>query len=150
MERLHFSIEISVPKERVWSTMLNDDTYRKWTEVFSPGSHFKGDWSEGSLMLFLAPGEDGSLEGMVSRIKESRLHEHISIKHLGTIKNGVEDTESDEVQEWVGALENYTLIENSGRTEVHIDLDSTDRFKKMFMDVWPKALQKLKELAEQQ
>ena len=34
MEKLNFKIEINAPKEKVWDTMLNKDTYKAWTEVF--------------------------------------------------------------------------------------------------------------------
>lgn len=150
MERLHFSVTINAPKERIWSTMLSDDTYRQWTEVFSPGSHFKGDWSEGSKMFFLTPGKTGSMDGMISRIRENRPQEHISIQHLGTTIDGIEDFKSSAVKKWAGALENYTLIENVSGTELHVDLDTTDEFKMMFLESWPKALQILKELSEKQ
>ena len=44
MEKLHFSISIKAPKEKVWDTMLNDVTYRQWTSVFNPpGSYYEGD-----------------------------------------------------------------------------------------------------------
>lgn len=33
----------------------------------------------------------------------------MSFKHLGTVKNGVEDFESEESRKWSGALENYHL-----------------------------------------
>ena len=41
--------------------MLADDTYREWTSAFHPGSYYKGDWSEGSKILFLGPGDDGEV-----------------------------------------------------------------------------------------
>jgi uncharacterized protein YndB with AHSA1/START domain len=69
MEKLHFEILINAPRERVWDVMLADETYRDWTSAFHPGSYFKGDWSEGSKMLFLGPNEDGSEGGMVSTIR---------------------------------------------------------------------------------
>jgi len=148
MDRLQFSIVVNAPKEKVWDTMLNDDTYRKWTDIFMPGSHYKGDWNKGSKMLFLAPGKTGELEGMVSRVKEIKPYEYISIEHLGIVHNGVEDIISEAVKTWAGALENYTFKEKDGRTEVLVDLDSNEEFKEMFQDTWPKALQKLKELSE--
>ena len=73
MQKLKFSIEINATKEKVWNTMLEDKTYRIWTEVFSKGSHFIGDWSKGSKILFLGPNENGEMGGMVSRIKENKL-----------------------------------------------------------------------------
>jgi hypothetical protein len=147
MQKLHFSAAINAPKEKVWKTMLSGDTYRIWTEAFAPGSYYKGDWSKGSKILFLAPGEKGEM-GMVSRIKESRPFEYVSIEHLGYVHEGKEDTTSDEVKKWAGALENYTFKQTDGKTEVSVDMDITDEYKEMFQNTWPKALQKLKELAE--
>lgn len=143
MQKLHFSIVINAPKEKVWNTMLNADTYRLWTDVFMPGSHYVGDWSEGSKMLFLAPDENGKMSGMVSKIKENQPYEYVSIENIGEVENGKE-----EVKEWAGALENYTFNEIDGKTEVLVDIDTNEEFKEMFQDIWPKALEKLKELAE--
>lgn len=53
MQKLNFKIEINAPKEKIWNTMLNDETYRIWTETFAPGSYYKGDWAQGSKILFL-------------------------------------------------------------------------------------------------
>lgn len=82
MEKLHFSVQIKAPKEKVWDTMLDDETYRKWTTAFSPGSYYEGSWDEGSKILFLAPDENGKLSGMTSIIAENRPYEFISIKHI--------------------------------------------------------------------
>ena len=109
MDKLNFSIIINAPKEKVWNTMLDDKTYRIWTEAFSPGSHYVGTWDKGSKILFLGPNEKGIMGGMVSRIKENRLFEYISIEHLGIVHDGVEDTTSDAVKQWAGSLENYTF-----------------------------------------
>jgi Activator of Hsp90 ATPase homolog 1-like protein len=148
MQKLKFSIEINSPKEKVWNTMLEDKTYRIWTEAFSKGSHFIGDWSKGSKILFLGPNENGEMGGMVSRIKENKLYEYISIEHLGVVENGKEDTTSDAVKQWAGSLENYTFKNKDGKTELLVDMDINDEYKEMFEGMWPKALQKLKEISE--
>ncbi len=150
MHKLNFSIVINAPKAKVWSTMLDDTTYRVWTEAFTAGSHYVGDWSKGSKILFLGPDPNtGKMGGMVSRIKENRLHEYISIEHLGMVSDGKEDTTSEAVKAWAGAHENYTFKERDNKTEVLVDIDSSGgEFEEMFKDMWPKALQKLKELAE--
>jgi activator of Hsp90 ATPase-like protein len=149
MQKLHFSIVINAPKEKVWHTMLEDKTYREWTAAFNPGSHYKGDWNKGSKILFLGPdpktGEEG---GMVSRIAENKPYEFISIEHLGIVHNGVEDTTSEEAKKWVPAFENYTFKEKDGTTEVLVDMDIDEKEAEMFNKMWPGALQKLKELAE--
>jgi hypothetical protein len=144
MQKLKFSIEINSPKEKVWNTMLEDKTYRIWTEVFSKGSHFIGDWSKGSKILFLGPNENGEMGGMVSRIKENKLYEYISIEHLGVVENGKEDTTSDAVKQWAGSLENYTFKNKDGKTELLVDMDINDEYKEMFEGMWPAALKNLK------
>jgi len=149
MEKLQFKIDINSPKVKVWNTMLDDKTYRQWTEAFMPGSYYKGDWNKGSKILFLAPGNDGKTGGMVSRIKDNRLHEYISIEHLGEVIDGVEDTTSDRVKDWAGALENYTFVDKNGKTELVIEMDINQEYKEMFEGMWPKALQKLKSLCEE-
>lgn len=148
MQKLNFSIRINSPTEQVWKAMLEDKTYRIWTEAFSKGSHYVGDWNKGSKILFLGPDEKGIMRGMVSRIKENRLHEYISIEHLGIVHDGKEDTTSDAVKPWAGSLENYTFKEVDGKTELLVDMDINDEHKAAFEDMWPKALQILKELAE--
>ena len=148
MEKLQFKIDINAQKEKVWDTMLEDRTYRIWTEEFTPGSHYIGSWDEGSKILFLGPANDGKLGGMISRIKENKLHKFISIEHLGEVLDGIEDTTSDRVKIWAGALENYTFIDKGDKTELVVDLDINEEFKEMFEGMWPKALQKLKSICE--
>jgi hypothetical protein len=149
MNKLRFSAVINAPKPKVWSTMLDDKTYRLWTEPFMPGSHYVGDWSKGSKILFLAPGKEGKMSGMVSRIAENRRHEYISIEHLGEVHDGKEDTTSEAVKAWAGVHENYTFKDKGGATELLVEIDSSGgEFEEMFKNIWPQALQKLKELAE--
>src|ERR1051325_5779939 len=125
MEKQEFKIAIDAPREKVWNILWADDTYRAWTAPFSEGSHAITDWKKGSKVLFL----DGRGMGMVSTIDESIPNQYISFKHLGVVKNGVEDVESEEVKEWAGAHENYTLKDVQGRTELVVDMDINDTFK---------------------
>jgi hypothetical protein len=124
--------------------MLEDATYRQWTSAFQEGSYAVTDWSVGSKALFLSPQGDG----MVSRIAVHRPNEFLSIEHLGIVKNGVEDTKSEAVKAWAGALEDYTLTEINGASTLNVEMDVADDYRKYFEETWPKALSKLKELAE--
>ncbi|HEX8332923.1 MAG TPA: SRPBCC domain-containing protein [Segetibacter sp.] len=144
MEKLHFTQTINAPKEKVWSTLWEDETYRKWTSAFSPSSYAESDWKEGSKILFL----DGNGSGMVSKIEANKPNEFMSFKHLGEVKNGVEDTESDAVKGWAGALENYTLKEAEGKTELAVEMDVHPEYKDMFMKMFPNALEQVKILSE--
>jgi uncharacterized protein (DUF4415 family) len=144
MTRLTFSTTIQAPKDLVWRTLLEDETYREWTSAFQEGSYAVTDWKPGSKALFLAP--DGS--GMVSRVAEHRPNEFLSLEHLGVVKEGIEDTESEEVRKWAGARENYTLTENRGVVSLRIDMDTVEEYQKTFEEAWPKALATLKDLSE--
>ena len=85
---------------------------------------------------------------MVSQIDENIPNRFMSFKHLGEVRDGMEDTTSEKVQDWAGATESYTLNENNGKTEVIVDMDLNEEFAEMFKNIWPKALNNLKELAE--
>ena len=126
-------------KKKVWETLWNDNTYRQWTSVFSEGSYAESDWNEGSKILFLSP----KGEGMFSVIDKKIPNEQMTFRHLGEIRNGVE-----EPKEWANALESYHLKENNGKTELTVALDITDEFAQHFNDIFPKALNVVKEIAE--
>lgn len=145
MEKQEFKIAIDAPREKVWKVLWTEDSYRAWTAPFSEGSHAITDWKKGSKVLFL----DGKGAGMVSTIDESIPNQFMSFKHLGVVKNGIEDTDSEEVKGWAGAHENYTLKDLQGKTELVVDMDINDEFKDYFSATFPKALQKVKELAEE-
>jgi hypothetical protein len=148
MEKAHYEIFINASREKTWDTMLDDATYREWTKVFNADSHYIGDWSQGSKILFIGSGEDGEQGGMVARIKENRKYEFISIEHLGMIKDGIEDTTSEEVRSWTPAFENYTFTEKDGGILLEVDMEISADFKAMFDDLWPQSLEVLKSLVE--
>lgn len=145
MEKINFTTNINAPREKVWKVLWDEESYRKWTSAFTEGSYAEtDDWKEGSKVLFLSPGG----EGMVSKVASNKKNEFMSFEHLGVVKNGVEDTESESVKEWAGARENYTLSDENGKTKLVVDMDSTDEFKDFFAKTFPAALEKVKELAE--
>ncbi|MEJ7611082.1 MAG: SRPBCC domain-containing protein [Ferruginibacter sp.] len=144
MEKLQFTVNINAPKEKVWDVLWNEATYGKWTAPFCEGSYVITDWKEGSKALFLSP----KGEGMVSRIEENRPNKFMSIKHLGMVKDGVEDTENEQVKAWAGGLENYTLHEEGDITILTVEMDATDDFKKYMSDTFPPALELVKLLSE--
>lgn len=144
MKKLSLSIDIAAPCETVWRTMIDDTSYRQWTQPFCEGSYFEGSWAEGERIRFLSP----SGGGMVSVIAEHRPQAFISIKHLGYIQHGVEDTDSAAVRSWAPAFENYTFVPTASGTTLRVDQDITDEYEKYMRDSWPKALAALKALCE--
>lgn len=149
MKKLHLSIIINASIEKVWDTIIGKETYKLWTESFYPGSDIIGSWKKGERVYFVGPNEKGKNDGMVSEIAEVRKPEFISIKHIGFLQNGVEDTSSPAITAWAPSYENYTLKKiDESKTEFILDLDAMDNFYDYFLEAWPKAMKKLKEVAE--
>lgn len=146
---LHFEISIHAGATKVYDIMLDKKHYTTWTAEFNPTSRFEGSWKKGSKMLFIGTDKDGNIGGMVSRIKENIPNQFLSIEHLGLINNGIEITSGAEVQEWAGALENYTFTETNGTTLLSVDLDSIEEHKGYFEETWPRALNVLKAICEE-
>jgi hypothetical protein len=145
MQKQQFNVTINAPKEKVWEVLWNKTNYQVWTSAFTEGSTVEtDDWKQGSKILFL----DGKRSGMVSTVYENIPNEVMSFKHLGVVKNGVEDTTSENVQAWAGAIESYKLNSISGKTELNVELDMNEEFKDYFLQTFPKALAIVKELAE--
>lgn len=141
MEKQQYKITINAPREKVWDALWEDKNYRTWTAVFAEGSSAKTDnWKEGTKVMFT----DGTNNGMVALIEANRPNEFMSFKHLGMMKDG----EEADAGEWAGAHENYTLTAVGGQTDLAVDIDIADAFKDYFSETWPKALARIKELAE--
>lgn len=144
MEQLEFKIIIDAPREVVWNILIGRETYPISTSVFCEGSKVETDWKVGSKALFL----DNKNSGMSSVIEENIPYSFLSIKHLGEVKNGVEDTESDQVKTWAGCHEIYTLKDLHNNTLWIVEIGVSHEYALYMKDLWPKAQQKVKEMAE--
>lgn len=141
---IQFTITIGAPVQLVFNTMLDPEQYRDWTCAFAEGSYFEGSWQQGEKIKFLSP----SGEGMISEIAEHRPCEFISIRHLGMLMNGVEDTQSEAVRAWAPAYENYTFRAVGDCTELVINQDVPAEYEEYMAHAWPLALQRLRTLCE--
>jgi len=145
MERKTFRISIDASRQKVWDTLWGEATYKQWTSAFAPSSTVETDWQKGSRVLFL----DVNGDGMIAEIADKREPEFMSFRHLGQIVDGKEDTESDKVKAWAGATEDYTLSENSGQTDVKVEMDVDGEYAEFFEKTWPRALEHLKSISEE-
>ncbi len=149
MKLLNLEIEINAPVEKVWHAIVNETLYREWAAEFMPGSYFEGGWNKGDAIQFLALNEAGQKEGMVSEIAESDYPRFISIRHLGTIMDGIVDLTSDEVKAWLPCFENYKLEAlGDHKTRFILEMESSEAYYDMFLEMWQKAMQKLKLISE--
>lgn len=144
VKRAQYSKLISAPPARVYERMLDLESYKDWTTAFAEGSYFDGSWAEGQRIRFLGPNGDG----MIAEIAANRPNEFLSIRHLGMLSNGVEDTESDAVRAWAPAYENYTFVVVPEGTRLEVELDVAEAWLDYMNEAWPKALARLKEICE--
>lgn len=144
VKRVQFNVVIKAPPAAVWRHVIDPESYKRWTAAFAEGSRFEGSWEPGAKIRFLAPSGDG----MVAEIAESRPSSFISIRHLGMISNGIEDTTSEAVRAWAPAYENYTFLHTPEGTKMVVDQDVAVEWEEYMSEAWPKALEILKELSE--
>lgn len=141
MKKQQLKTIINAPRVIVWEALWNDKNYRDWTSAFIAGSYAESDWKEGSEIKFLSPG-GGGMYGLIDKKSEP---EYMAFKHMGEIKAG----EKLQPSSWAGAMETYRLNEKDGGTELMIELDMSDEdFNNYFATTWPKAIERLKQLAE--
>jgi hypothetical protein len=144
MKTLDFAIGIHAPKEKVWETLWNDVTYKKWTAPFGEGSYMVSDLKEGSKALFLDPKKNG----MHSIVDKNIPNKLMAFKHMGEMKNGKEVSPDEKSKSWAGAMEIYKLNEANGITTLIVEMDVIENMEKFFMDSFPKALEVVKEISE--
>lgn len=144
MKTLTFEIAIQAPRAVAWAHMLGAESYKAWTSPFGEGYCFVGSWDEGASIRFLAPSGDG----MTAVIAENMPDEYVSIRHIGMIENGIEDTTSEKVRAWAPAYENYRFVDAPGGCRVVVTMDAAPEWEQYLLDTWPKALARLKALCE--
>jgi hypothetical protein len=144
VKKIQFKTNINASCEKVWEALWKDENYRAWTSIFSEGSYMKSDWKEGGQAEFHSP----TGEGLFSEIARMVPHLEMSFRHIGVIRDGKRVTDDPGARVWTGALETYHLRPNGRSTELEVVMDITEDQEDYFRSSFPRALQKIKELAE--
>ena len=146
METLSYSIVIKAPKQKIWDILWAPETYRRWTQYFGSDSDMKSDWKIGGRTYFV----DRDDSGMVATISTLDEPNGVCFTHLGTIKNGIEDTESQQVKQWSGAPERYFLISlDRGFVKLQVEIQIDPKYRQIMDHGFSHGLQTVKELAEE-
>jgi hypothetical protein len=142
MQKMKFSKEIKASKEKVWNTLWKDKTFRDWANIVDEGTYMVGDMKQGAEVQFIS-GSSGY--GVTSLIEKCEPYEFVLFRHMADTKeNGTRERE----KEWTGGIERYSLTERDGTTIVTVELDAPPEQVETFEERLPKALQRVKELAE--
>jgi uncharacterized protein YndB with AHSA1/START domain len=142
MPKLDFSIAINAAKEKVWDTLWEDKTLRQWAGILDPGTYMKGDLQEGSEVQFISA-ENGY--GVTSLVEKLIPGEFVLLRHSADTK---ENGAQARAKEWAGGQETYSLTGKDGITTLTVGFDVPPELEEYFQSNYPKALQRIKELAE--
>ena len=138
---MQFSIEIEAPREKVWQTLFDDKTFRDWGSIIDEGQYMEGVLAEGNEVQFIS----ASGMGVTSVIEKLILHEYIAFKQVAdTMDSGKKERD----KEWTGGTESFELIEKNNSTNLIVKIDIPPGLEEIFEDRFPKALERVKILAE--
>ena len=142
MKEMQFSVEISATKNRVWDTLWQDDTLREWASIIDPGTYMVGDLKEGNEVQFLS---SASGYGVTSFVEKLVAGEFVLFRHLADTQEG---GNREREKEWTGGEESYSLAEKDGTTTLTVAFDVPPELEEEFKVSYPKALERVRELAE--
>ena len=144
MNEMLFSIAINAAKERVWATLWQDATFRDWASIIDPETYKVGDLQEGNEIQFISTANG---YGVTSLAETVRPGEFLRLRHRAdTQETGSREREP----QWTGSAETYTLAEEDGVTTLAVAIGVPPELEEYFEDAYPKALQRVKELAERE
>ena len=142
MNEMTFSVDIDALKQKIWNVLWQDETFRQWAGVIDPGTYMVGELKQGSKVQFISAENGYGVTSLVDKMVEG---EYVLLKHSAdTQESGARSRED----EWTGGSESYTLVGGGNATTLILMCDVPNEMKEYFDDAYPKALQKLKELAE--
>lgn len=142
MNKMQFQVEINAPKEKVWNTLWQDETFKQWAGIIDPGTYMTGVLKEGNEVQFISA-ENGY--GITSLVEKLTPNEFLLLKHSAdTQGSGKEERE----KEWTGGKESYHLAEKDSVTTLTTAFDVPPEMEEYFKVHYPKALEQVKSLAE--
>lgn len=141
MKEMQFVVEVNAPKEKVWDALWQDKTFRKWAGIIDPGTHMVGDLKEGNEVQFIS----GNGYGVTSLVEKLTPGEFLLLRHRADTQD---EGKRERAQEWTGGAESYRLAEIDGTTTLAVAFDVPRDMEEYFKINYPKALERVKTLAE--
>lgn len=144
MKELQFSLEIHATKEKVWNTLWQDKTFRQWAGIIDPETYMTGVLKEGNEIQFISAANGYGVTSLVEKLTPG---EFLLLRHSAdTQETGKRERE----KEWTGGEETYRLAEKAGITTLAVAFDVPSEMEEYFKVSYPKALERVKELAEKE
>ena len=142
MKEFKFSVEINAAKEKVWKTLWNDTTFRDWAGLIDEGTYIKGVLKEGNDVEFISSVNGYGVTSLVDKFIPNEL---AFFRHKADTQEAGSKARDNE---WTGTSERYELSEKNGQTTVTLTTQVPPEQEETFKERLPKALARIKELAE--
>ena len=142
MKELEYQIIINRPKEVVWDTLWDDQSFRDWANNIDEGTYLLGDLIEGNEIQFISSVNGYGVTSLVSKLIP---YEYILFKHASDTQNTGTETRD---KQWTGGSESYSLIEKDNQSLLIIRSEIPDELVEYFNIAMPIALKRIKYLCE--
>jgi len=137
MKKLQFSIKINSSKEKLWSVLWDDQSFRDWASLIDEGTYIKGEMKEGNEIQFISSVNGYGVTSLVSKLIPN---EYVLFKHASDTQNIGTATRD---KQWSGGSESYSLIEEKGQTVLTIKSEIPEDLVEIFNTSIPKALERI-------
>lgn len=142
MQKMQISIKIEASREQVWNTLWDDKTFRDWASIIDEGTYMVGELEEGSEVQFIS---SSSGYGVTSLVEKLVPNEFVLFRHMADTKDS---GEREREKDWTGGTESHSLVEEDGVTTLTVEFDVPTELEEIFEVRMPKALERVKVLAE--
>lgn len=115
---------------------------RDWANIIDEGMYMAGDLREGNEVQFIS---SASGYGVTSLVEKLIPNEFVLFRQMADTK---ESGEQEREKEWTGGAESYLLAEKGSVTALTVEIDVPPGQEATFEDRFPKALERVKALAE--
>ncbi len=145
MQTIQHSIEINAPKENVWEVLWSDQTLRDWASIIDEGTYMDGSLKAGNEINFIS---SVSGYGVVSKVEKIIPNKYVSFIQIADIRVGKDGSFEKRDPQWTGAKEIYEIEEIYDKVTLSLKQEVPDELVEYFKIKIPKALQRVKTLAE--
>jgi len=145
MQTIQHSIEINASKENVWEALWSDKDLRDWAGIIDEGTYMTGSLEEGKEVNFIS---SVSGYGVVSKVDKMIPHQYVSFIQIADVKVGKNGSFEKRDKQWEGGKEVYKLEEKDGKVMLSLTQETPDELIEIFKTRIPKALERIKILAE--
>lgn len=139
---MQFSVQINSSKDKVWNTLWDDKTFKIWANLLDEGTYMVGELIEGNQIQFISSINGYGVTSLVEKVVPN---EYLLLKHSADTQN---TGKNERDKQWTGGEEIYSLTENNGVTTLLATFDVPAELEQYFNDAYPRAFNKIKELAE--